>query len=41
MSFKKIVAALVAVFAIFCVVSLGKIGEDVKKDTSKIIKYYN
>lgn len=33
MNFKKILAVLVAAFAIFCVVSLGKIGEDVKNET--------
>lgn len=39
MSFKKIVAALVAVFAILCVVSLGKIGEDVKNETIVVNQY--
>lgn len=39
MNFKKIVAALVVVFAIFCVVSLGKIGEDVKNETIVVNQY--
>lgn len=39
MSFKKIVAALVAVFAILCVVSLGNIGEDVKNETIVVNQY--
>lgn len=39
MNFKKIVAALVAAFAIFCVVSLGKIGEDVKNETIVVNQY--
>lgn len=39
MNFKKIVAALVAVFAIFCVVSIGKIGEDVKNETIVVNQY--
>lgn len=33
MNTKKILAIFVAAFAIFCVVSLGKIGEDVKNET--------
>lgn len=33
MNFKKILAVFVAAFAVFCVVSLGKIGEDVKNET--------
>lgn len=39
MNFKKIVAALVVVFAVFCVVSLGKIGEDVKNETIVVNQY--
>lgn len=39
MNFKKIVAALVVVFAIFCVISLGKIGEDVKNETIVVNQY--
>lgn len=39
MNFKKIVAALVVVFAIFCVVSLGKIVEDVKNETIVVNQY--
>lgn len=39
MSFKKIVAVLVTVFAVFCVVSLGKIGEDVKNETIVVNQY--
>ena len=39
MNFKKIVAALVVVFAIFCVVSLDKIGEDVKNETIVVNQY--
>lgn len=39
MNFKKIVAALVVVFAIFCVVYLGKIGEDVKNETIVVNQY--
>ena len=33
MNLKKIIAIFVAVFAVFCVVFLGKIGEDVKNET--------
>lgn len=39
MNFKKIVAALVVVFAVFCVISLGKIGEDVKNETIIVNQY--
>lgn len=39
MNFKKIVAALVVVFAAFCVISLGKIGEDVKNETIVVNQY--
>lgn len=39
MNFKKIVAALVVVFAVFCVISLGKIGEDVKNETIVVNQY--
>lgn len=39
MDFKKIVAALVVVFAVFCVISLGKIGEDVKNETIIVNQY--
>lgn len=38
-NFKKIFAVLVAVFAVFCVVSLGKIGEDVKNETIVVNQY--
>lgn len=39
MNFKKIVAALVVVFAAFCVISLGKIGEDTKNETIVVNQY--
>lgn len=39
MNFKKILAVLVAAFAVFCVVSLGKIGEDVKNETIVVNQY--
>lgn len=39
MNFKKIAAALVVVFAVFCVISLGKIGEDVKNETIVVNQY--
>lgn len=39
MNFKKIVAALVVIFAVFFVVSLGKIGEDVKNETIVVNQY--
>lgn len=39
MNFKKIGAALVVVFAVFCVISLGKIGEDVKNETIVVNQY--
>lgn len=39
MNFKKIVAALVVVFAVFCVTSLSKIGEDVKNETIVVNQY--
>lgn len=39
MNFKKIVAALVVVFAVFCVIYLGKIGEDVKNETIVVNQY--
>lgn len=39
MNLKKIIAVFVAVFAVFCVVSLGKIGEDVKNETIVVNQY--
>lgn len=39
LSFKKIIAVFVAVFAIFCVASLGKIGEDVKNEQIVVNQY--
>lgn len=39
MNFKKIVAALVVIFAAFFVISLGKIGEDVKNETIVVNQY--
>lgn len=39
MNFKKILAVLVAAFAVFCVVSLGKIGEDVENETIVVNQY--
>lgn len=39
MNFKKILAVLVAAFAVFCVISLGKIGEDVKNETIVVNQY--
>lgn len=39
MNFKKIGAIFVAVFALFCVISLGKIGEDVKNETMVVNQY--
>lgn len=38
-NFKKILAILVAVFAFFCVVFLGKIGEDVKNENIVVNQY--
>lgn len=39
MNFKKILAVLVIAFAGFCVISLGKIGEDVKNETIVVNQY--
>lgn len=39
MNLKKIIAVFVAVFAVFCVAFLGKIGEDVKNETIVVNQY--
>ena len=39
MNLKKIIVVFVAVFAVFCVVFLGKIGEDVKNETIVVNQY--
>ena len=39
MNLKKIIAVFVAVFAVFCVVFFGKIGEDVKNETIVVNQY--